>query len=58
MFSLPFVSLTVVVKQTEADEAGSIQYNYQVWRQQRNDQVLTVTESQSEVARSYFYRVR
>jgi regulator-associated protein of mTOR len=38
-------------QQTETDEPGSIQYNYQVWRQQRNDRVIRETASQSEVAR-------
>ncbi|KAL0567020.1 Target of rapamycin complex 1 subunit kog1 [Marasmius crinis-equi] len=38
------------MRQTEADEPGSIQYNYQVWRQQRNEQVDTETRSQADVA--------
>ncbi|KAJ8582250.1 hypothetical protein M405DRAFT_846556 [Rhizopogon salebrosus TDB-379] len=27
--------------QTQTDELGSVQYNYQVWRQQRNKQVIS-----------------
>ncbi|EPQ60061.1 WD40 repeat-like protein [Gloeophyllum trabeum ATCC 11539] len=38
------------MRQAEADEPGSVQYNYQVWRQQRNEQILTETQSQVEVA--------
>ncbi|KAG7100045.1 hypothetical protein E1B28_001830 [Marasmius oreades] len=38
------------MRQTEADEPGSIQYNYQVWRQQRNEQVDAETRSQADVA--------
>ncbi|KAK1224893.1 Target of rapamycin complex 1 subunit kog1 [Marasmius sp. AFHP31] len=38
------------MRQTEADEPGSIQYNYQVWRQERNEQVDTETRSQADVA--------
>ncbi|KAG1848524.1 hypothetical protein DFJ58DRAFT_796171 [Suillus subalutaceus] len=40
------------MRQTEADEPGSVQYNYQVWRQQRNEQVITETQRQSIVAES------
>ncbi|TFK56405.1 hypothetical protein OE88DRAFT_12946 [Heliocybe sulcata] len=40
------------MRQAEADEPGSIQYNYQVWRQQRNEQILTETQSQAEPAES------
>ena len=43
------------MKQTEADEPGSIQYNYQVWRQQRNEQVSTMTATQCEAAGWPFY---
>ena len=39
------------LQQAEADEPGSIQYNYQVWRQQRNEQIVAEIETQSEVAR-------
>ena len=37
-------------QQPEADEPGSVQYNYQLWRQQRNEQVLTTTRTQAEIA--------
>lgn len=32
------------------DEPGSTQYNYQIWRQQRNEQTDNETRSQAEVA--------
>ncbi|KAI0673943.1 hypothetical protein C8Q78DRAFT_662134 [Trametes maxima] len=35
------------MRQPEADEPGSVQYNYQVWRQQRNEQVMEDTHKQS-----------
>ncbi|KAI0829041.1 hypothetical protein BC628DRAFT_1362076 [Trametes gibbosa] len=35
------------MRQPEADEPGSVQYNYQVWRQQRNEKVLEDTHKQS-----------
>ncbi|KAK7466385.1 Target of rapamycin complex 1 subunit kog1 [Stygiomarasmius scandens] len=38
------------MRQTEADEPGSVQYNYQIWRQQRNEQVDSETQSQADVA--------
>ncbi|KAJ3813805.1 hypothetical protein F5876DRAFT_34250 [Lentinula aff. lateritia] len=38
------------MRQAEADEPGSTQYNYQIWRQQRNEQVDNETRSQAEVA--------
>ncbi|KAE9410212.1 hypothetical protein BT96DRAFT_952907 [Gymnopus androsaceus JB14] len=38
------------MRQAEADEPGSIQYNYQIWRQQRNEQTDNETRSQAEVA--------
>ncbi|KAF9058349.1 hypothetical protein BDP27DRAFT_1344006 [Rhodocollybia butyracea] len=38
------------MRQAEADEPGSVQYNYQIWRQQRNEKVDTETRSQAEVA--------
>lgn len=44
--------LTGPLQQTEADEPGSIQYNYQVWRQQRNEQISVETQSQAAVADS------
>ncbi|KAF7307461.1 Mip1 [Mycena indigotica] len=36
------------MRQAEADEPGSIQYNYQIWRQQRNEKVLEETAKQVE----------
>jgi len=41
------------MRQAEADEPGSIQYNYQVWRQQRNEQVIQETQMQAEVAQDH-----
>ncbi|KAK0233895.1 raptor N-terminal caspase like domain-containing protein [Armillaria fumosa] len=38
------------MRQTEADEPGSIQYNHQVWRQRRNEKVDVETRSQAEIA--------
>ena len=38
------------VQQAENDEPGSVQYNYQVWRQQRNERVLAETRPQAEHA--------
>ncbi|TBU58181.1 hypothetical protein BD310DRAFT_879568 [Dichomitus squalens] len=38
------------MRQPEVDEPGSVQYNYQVWRQQRNEQVIEDTEKQSREA--------
>ncbi|KDQ62866.1 hypothetical protein JAAARDRAFT_188509 [Jaapia argillacea MUCL 33604] len=40
------------MRQAEADEPGSVQYNYQVYRQQRNETILVETESQAEFAES------
>jgi len=40
------------MRQAEADEPGSVQYNYQVWRQQRNEQIIAETDTQSEVAQN------
>ena len=37
-------------QQTEADEPGSVQYNYQVWRQQRNENVIKDTQTQAPIA--------
>ena len=31
-------------------EPGSVQYNYQVWRQQRNDNVIKDTQTQAPIA--------
>ncbi|KAF9022601.1 hypothetical protein BDZ89DRAFT_1070539 [Hymenopellis radicata] len=38
------------MRQTEADEPGSVQYNHQVWRQRRNEQVDAEIHSQAEAA--------
>ncbi|KAF8808186.1 hypothetical protein BYT27DRAFT_6605724 [Phlegmacium glaucopus] len=38
------------MRQTEADEPGSVQYNYQVWRQQRNDHSTKDTLAQAPIA--------
>ncbi|EMD32619.1 hypothetical protein CERSUDRAFT_87930 [Gelatoporia subvermispora B] len=38
------------MRQPEAEEPGSLQYNYQVWRQQRNEQVIEETSSQADIA--------
>ncbi|KAL4070418.1 raptor N-terminal caspase like domain-containing protein [Scleroderma citrinum] len=38
------------MRQAEADEPGSVQYNYQVWRQQRNEQIVAETQSQATLA--------
>ncbi|KAJ7511862.1 hypothetical protein B0H11DRAFT_2268846 [Mycena galericulata] len=38
------------MRQAEADEPGSIQFNYQVWRQNRNDTVLDETQQHIEIA--------
>ncbi|KAJ7070515.1 hypothetical protein C8F01DRAFT_382159 [Mycena amicta] len=38
------------MRQAEADEPGSIQFNYQMWRQQRNETVLEETTRQVDVA--------
>ncbi|TFL06291.1 raptor N-terminal caspase like domain-containing protein [Pterulicium gracile] len=40
------------MRQQEQDEPGSTQYNYQVWRQQRNEQVCSDTQSQLSAART------
>ncbi|KAF6748431.1 hypothetical protein DFP72DRAFT_576071 [Ephemerocybe angulata] len=34
------------MRQAEPDEPGSVQYNYQLWRQQRNEQVTVDTQAQ------------
>lgn len=39
------------LQQQEADEPGSIQYNYQMWRTDRNEQIQSEVETQAEVAR-------
>ncbi|KAF8131557.1 hypothetical protein EV363DRAFT_1398647 [Boletus edulis] len=38
------------MRQAEADEPGSVQYNYQVWRQQRNEHVIAETQLQAPLA--------
>ncbi|KAI0814821.1 hypothetical protein BC629DRAFT_1467282 [Irpex lacteus] len=38
------------MRQPEPDEPGSVEYNYQVWRQQRNEQVISETRAQADVA--------
>ncbi|KAF5312958.1 hypothetical protein D9619_002557 [Psilocybe cf. subviscida] len=38
------------MRQMEADEPGSVAYNYQVWRQHRNDEVTRDTEAQAPIA--------
>jgi regulator-associated protein of mTOR len=42
--------LIVETQQAEADEPGSVQYNYQVWRQQRNEGVITDTQAHAPLA--------
>lgn len=50
LFYPNFCSLRNSSQQAEADEPGSVQYNYQVWRQQRNEQVITETQLQATLA--------
>ncbi|KAJ6604969.1 hypothetical protein B0H10DRAFT_2077476 [Mycena sp. CBHHK59/15] len=38
------------MRQAEADEPGSIQFNYQLWRQQRNETVIDETRLHIDVA--------
>ena len=38
------------MRQQEADESGSVEYNYQAWRQQRNEKVSAETATQAQVA--------
>lgn len=38
------------LQQAEADEPGSFEYNYQAWRQQRNEQIIPETRSHAEIA--------
>ncbi|KAK7063677.1 target of rapamycin complex 1 subunit mip1 [Favolaschia claudopus] len=38
------------MRQAEADEAGSIQFNYQLWRQQRNEAVIDETHKHAALA--------
>lgn len=42
--------LIIETQQAEADEPGSVQYNYQVWRQQRNEGVITDTQAHAPLA--------
>ena len=37
-------------KQPESEEPGSIQYNEQMWRRQRNEKIAEVTQDQAEIA--------
>lgn len=47
----------MVWQQTEADEPGSVQYNYQVWRQRRNEQINIETQGQAAAAGKYVYNL-
>ncbi|KAJ7762335.1 hypothetical protein DFH07DRAFT_407956 [Mycena maculata] len=38
------------MRQAEADEPGSIQFNYQLWRQTRNENVIDETQRHIEIA--------
>lgn len=38
------------MRQAEADEPGSVEYNYQVWRQQRNEQLITEAQPKTTQA--------
>ncbi|KZV72684.1 hypothetical protein PENSPDRAFT_750813 [Peniophora sp. CONT] len=38
------------MRQQEADESGSVEYNFQAWRQQRNEKVSAETVTQAQVA--------
>ncbi|KAJ7699184.1 raptor N-terminal caspase like domain-containing protein [Mycena metata] len=38
------------MRQAEADEPGSIQFNYQLWRQTRNENVIDETQQHIEIA--------
>ncbi|EKM61656.1 uncharacterized protein PHACADRAFT_248390 [Phanerochaete carnosa HHB-10118-sp] len=38
------------MRQPEPDEPGSMEYNYQVWRQQRNENIINETRAQADVA--------
>lgn len=40
----------ILPQQPEVDEPGSVQYNYHVWRQQRNEHVIEDTEKQAREA--------
>ena len=45
------IFVDVATQQPEVDEPGSVQYNYQVWRQQQNEHVVEDTEKQAREAR-------
>ena len=45
----------VELKQTEADEPGSVQYNYQVWKRERNDHVSRDTSAQAPITGKLFH---
>jgi regulator-associated protein of mTOR len=38
------------MRQSEADEPGSVQYNHQVWRQQQSERIMADTEYQVQEA--------
>lgn len=38
------------MRQPEPDEPGSVDYNHQVWRQQRNENIINETRAQADVA--------
>ena len=42
------------MRQPEAEEPGSIQYNEQMWRQQRNEGIIQETLAQADIARECF----
>lgn len=48
------IFVDVATQQPEVDEPGSVQYNYQVWRQQQNEHVVEDTEKQAREARAQF----
>ena len=52
MSSICILRLTCLL--SPADETGSVQYNYQVWKQQRNELIVTETQSQSSLAGMVF----
>lgn len=51
LIQITIVHLIFRLQQQEADEPGSIQYNYQMWRTERNEQIQSEVETQAEVAR-------
>lgn len=42
------------MRQPESQEPGSVHYNEQLWRQQRNEKVIQTTTAQAVLARKYF----